>query len=152
MLRIVQDDLSGPEIAALLSEHVQSMRDISPVDSVHTLSLEALRSPQITLWTAWLGTELIACGALKELDERSGEIKSMRTASAHRGRGYASEILQHIIAVARERQYRELYLETGSSPEFGPAHALYCKAGFDYCGPFADYKEDPFSRFMVQSL
>ena len=126
MLRIVQDDLSGPEIAALLSEHVQSMRDISPVDSVHTLSLE--------------------------LDERSGEIKSMRTASAHRGRGYASEILQHIIAVARERQYRELYLETGSSPEFEPAHALYRKAGFDYCGPFADYKEDPFSRFMVQSL
>lgn len=152
MLRIVQDDLSGPEIAALLSEHVQSMRDISPVDSVHTLSLEALRSPQITLWTAWLGTDLIACGALKELDERSGEIKSMRTASAHRGRGYASEILQHIIAVARERQYRELYLETGSSPEFEPAHALYRKAGFDYCGPFADYKEDPFSRFMVQSL
>ncbi len=152
VLRIVEDDLSGPEIAALLSAHVQTMRDISPVDSVHTLNLDALRSPQITLWTAWQESELLACGALKALDEHCGEIKSMSTASAHRGRGYASEILHHIIGVARARQYRALYLETGSSPEFEPAHALYRKAGFTYCGPFADYKDDPFSRFMVLPL
>tara|TARA_R110002096_G_scaffold64920_3_gene158061 strand:- start:51868 stop:52419 length:552 start_codon:yes stop_codon:yes gene_type:complete len=152
VLRIVQDDLSGPEIAALLSEHVRSMFAISPVDSAHTLSLDALRSPQITMWSAWQGAELLACGALQELDELSGEIKSMCTASAHRGHGYGSAILQHIIAVARERHYCKLYLETGSSPEFKPAHALYRKAGFTYCGPFANYREDPFSRFMVLQL
>lgn len=152
MLRIVQDDLDGPEIAALLNEHVQTMFAISPVDSAHTLSLDALRSPQIRMWSAWQGTEILACGALQELDGECGEIKSMCTASAHRGHGYASAILQHIIAVARERHYSKLYLETGSSPEFKPAHALYRKAGFSYCGPFANYKEDPFSRFMVLPL
>jgi putative acetyltransferase len=76
----------------------------------------------------------------------------MCTARTQRGRGYASEVLQHIIGVARERGYRQLYLETGSTPPFEPAHALYRKAGFTFCDPFADYKEDPFSRFMVLPL
>ena len=152
MTRIIEDDLSGPEIAALIGEHVQSMVDTSPVDSAHTLGLDALRSPDFTMWTAWQGAELLGCGALKELDSTAGEIKSMCTARAHRGRGYAGEILQHIVAEARARQYCKLYLETGSSPGFDPAHALYRKAGFVYCGPFADYKEDPFSRFMVLPL
>ena len=152
MLRIIPDDLRGPEIAALLREHVQSMHDTSPVDSIHTLSLDALRSPNITMFTAWQDAELLACGALKELDSQTGEIKSMRTVGAHLGRGYASEILHHIIGIARERGYRRLYLETGSSPAFEPAHALYRKAGFTYCGPFANYKADPFSRFMVFPL
>lgn len=151
-MRIIEDDLSGPEIDALLREHIQSMHNTSPVDAVHTLSLDELRSPDITMWTAWQDAELLACGALKKLDSISGEIKSMRTATLHLGRGYASEILQHIIGVARQRGYRELYLETGSSPAFGPAHALYRKAGFDYCAPFADYKDNPFSRFMVLPL
>ena len=152
MTRIIEDDLGGPEIAALLREHVQSMHDKSPVDSAHTLSLDALRSPDITMWTAWRDSELLGCGALRELDSTAAEIKSMCTARAHRGRGYAGEILQHLIAEARARQYGRLYLETGSSPDFEPAHALYRKAGFVYCGPFANYKEDPFSRFMVLPL
>ena len=149
---IVEDDLSGPEIRALLREHVQGMFDTSPPDSVHTLSLEALRVPAITLWSAWEGAALMGCGALKELDAGSGEIKSMRTAQAHLGKGVATAILQRIVDVATERGYRHLYLETGSSPAFEPAHALYGKAGFVPCGPFADYRDDPFSRFMVLAL
>ncbi|MDH5622579.1 MAG: GNAT family N-acetyltransferase [Gammaproteobacteria bacterium] len=149
---IVEDDLSGPEIQALLREHVQGMFETSPPDSVYTLSIEALRVPAITMWSAWEGPALIGCGALKELDAGSGEIKSMRTASAHLGRGVATAILKRIVDVATERGYRRLYLETGSAPAFGPAHALYRKAGFVDCGPFADYRDDPFCRFMVLAL
>jgi putative acetyltransferase len=76
----------------------------------------------------------------------------MRTASAHLGRGVATAILEHIVDVARLRGYRDLFLETGSAPAFQPAHALYRKAGFVECSPFADYSADPFSRFMVLAL
>ena len=151
-MNIVDDGLEGPEIAALLREHVQGMFDASPPDSIHTLNIDALRSPDITMWSAWDGSELLGCGALRELDAESGEIKSMRTVENHLGKGVATEILQHIVQVSRQRGYQNLYLETGSAPAFQPAHSLYLKAGFSYCGSFADYKEDPFSCFMILPL
>jgi len=95
-LQICEDDLTGKKIADFLQEHLEDMNEITPPESVHALDLEALRSLDITFWSAWEGDELLGCGALKELDSRSGEVKSMRTAKAHRGRGIASKILEHI--------------------------------------------------------
>ena len=149
---IIEDNLEGPEIAELLRDHAQGMFDASPPDSIHTLSIESLRAPEITMWSAWEGSVLLGCGALKKLDAEAGEIKSMRTVDAHLGRGVATAILQHMLSVARQRGYQKLYLETGSAPAFGPAHSFYQKAGFSYCGPFADYIEDRFSRFMMLKL
>jgi putative acetyltransferase len=128
------------------------MHEHAPAESTHALDLEALKSPDITFWTVWQGPELIGCGALKELDTRQGEIKSMRTAGAHRGRGVASKMLEHIIKEARERSYSRLSLETGSMAAFAPSRALYVRFGFEYRGPFADYKEDPNSVFMTLGL
>jgi putative acetyltransferase len=102
-LEIREDDLTGKEIADLLQEHLENMYEITPPESVHALDLEALRSPDITFWTVWEGDELLGCGALKELDSSSGEIKSMRTAKAHRRRGVASKILDRIIEEAQRR-------------------------------------------------
>jgi len=148
-VKIIEDDLTGPEIEALLRDHVQGMFDVSATDRAHTLGIESLRSPEFTMWSAWQGPELLGCGALKRLPDGRGEIKSMRTADAHLGQGVATAILQHLLHVARQRGYRRVYLETGSAPVFDAAHSLYKKAGFSYCGPFADYVEDPCSRFMV---
>ncbi|MDZ8087400.1 MAG: GNAT family N-acetyltransferase [Nostoc sp. DedQUE12b] len=151
-LQIRSDDLTGKKIADLLREHIENMHEITPPESVHALDLEALQSPDITFWTAWEGSELLGCGALKELDSRSGEVKSMRTAKAHRRRGVASKILDHIIKEAERRAYDRLYLETGAIPEFAPARALYIRHGFEYRGPFADYIDDPNSVFMTLAL
>ncbi|MBW4655548.1 MAG: GNAT family N-acetyltransferase [Kaiparowitsia implicata GSE-PSE-MK54-09C] len=128
------------------------MHEITPPGSIHALDLDALRSPNITFWTAWDGDELLGCGALKELDSRSGEIKSMRTVTRHRRRGIASKILEHIIKEAEQRAYESLNLETGAFPEFAPARALYTRYGFEYRGPFADYTNDPNSVFMTKTL
>jgi len=143
------DDLTGPEVHALLEEHLRGMHEISPPESVHALDLEALRRPEITFWTIWERAELLGCGALKELDPTHGEIKSMRTATAHRRKGAARAMLEHIVGEARSRSYTRLSLETGSQPEFAPARSLYGAFGFSYCGPFADYREDPNSVFMT---
>jgi putative acetyltransferase len=146
------DDLTGPEIAALLREHLAEMRRISPPESVHALDLDGLRRPEVTFWSAWEGRDLLGCGALKSLDAGHGEIKSMRTTAAHQRKGVAARLLQHIIEEAQRRGYRRLSLETGSQPEFTPARRLYERFGFDYCGPFADYRDDPNSVFMTRCL
>lgn len=151
-LRIEVDDLSRPAIHALLNEHLQNMYALSPPESVHALDLEKLRRPGITFWSAWDGAVLAGCGALKELDAKHGEVKSMRTPSALRRRGAGRAILSHIIAVARERRYERLSLETGASEAFKPAQTLYESFGFTYCGPFGEYKDDPNSVFMTIHL
>ncbi|MEH2295013.1 GNAT family N-acetyltransferase [Nostoc sp.] len=151
-LQIRQDDLTGKKIADFIQEHLQSMHEITPPGSVHAYDLEALRSPNIILFSAWEGDELLGCGALKELSSKSGEVKSMRTAKAHRRRGVASKILEHIIKEAEQRGYDRLNLETGAIPEFALARALYTRYGFEYCGPFADYIDNPNSVFMTKRL
>ncbi|WP_280268347.1 GNAT family N-acetyltransferase [Nocardia wallacei] len=151
-MRIVPDDLTAAAVVALLSEHLGEMRANSPRDSVHALDLDGLRKPEVTFWSVWDGDRLAGCGALKELDPTHGEIKSMRTATDHRGRGVGSLLLRHILATARERGYRRLSLETGAQQFFSPAHRLYERHGFRRCPPFADYLEDPHSIFMALDL
>lgn len=151
-IQIKKDDLAGPEIAELLSEHLRSLFAVTPVKSRHALNLEQLRGPEITFWSAWIGPELAGCAALKELTREHGEVKSMRTTKAHVRKGVASALLEHVIAEARRRGYRRLSLETGAMPYFEPAHSLYRKFGFSNCPPFAGYVEDPNSVFMTKEL
>jgi putative acetyltransferase len=151
-VHIELDDLSRPEIAELLKEHLASMFAYSPPESVHALPIEGLRSLDITFWSVWENGELVGCGALKELDPQHGEIKSMRTASPHLRKGVAREVVQHIVAEAKRRGYRRLSLETGSMAAFEPARKLYATCGFTFCGPFGNYVNDPNSVFMAMEL
>ena len=151
-MQIRVDDLRGPEIAELLRAHLEHCRKWSPPESVHALDLNALRSPEVTFWTAWDGASLLGCGALKELDPFQGEIKSMHTAAKHRGRGVAAGLVTHMVAEARSRSYQHLSLETGSMDAFAPARALYSRFGFISSGPFGDYILDPNSVFMTLGL
>ncbi len=146
------DDLTDPAVVALLAEHLRDMHAHTPPESVHALDIAGLGAPDVTFWTAWADDELLGCGALKELDATHGEIKSMRTAAAHLRRGVAAAILAHIIKVARQRGYERLSLETGSGGPFDAALRFYERHGFEYCEPFADYRPDPFSRFMTRRL
>jgi putative acetyltransferase len=146
------DDLSRPEVHALLNEHLAHMHSITPAESVHALPIDELRKPDITFWCAWDEAELLGCGALKELTPRHGEVKSMRTVRVHLRKGVARAILVHIIDEARRRAYERLSLETGSMAEFQPAVRLYASFGFASCPPFGDYIEDPNSLFMTKKL
>lgn len=128
------------------------MRSVSPPESVHALDIEGLRKPDITFWSAWLGPELMGCGALKELTPYHGEIKSMRTVRTYKRRGVASTLLRHILSQAEQRRYRQVSLETGSQSHFEPARKLYASYGFQVCGPFGSYVEDPNSIFMTKVI
>ena len=151
-MNVEVDDLTRPQVIALLNEHLSNMYELSPPESVHALDVTKLRSPDITFWTAWEGGVLLGCGALKELSPTHGEVKSMRTPQVLRRQGAGRVVLAHIIHVARERGYRRLSLETGSAEAFGPAQKLYASFGFSPCGPFGSYQEDPHSVFMSLAL
>ena len=79
-MRIQVDNLTRPEVLDLLHEHLRCMALASPPESIHALDLNGLRQSDVTFWTVWEGDELAGCGALKQIDSRHGEIKSVRTA------------------------------------------------------------------------
>lgn len=151
-MRIVVDDLTGPEIAALLEAHVAELRAISPPESKHALDLAGLRQPGTTMWSVWDDDTLVGCAALKDLGEGLAELKSMRVDAAHQGRGIASTLLRHVLTEARAAGYARISLETGAQEFFAPARNLYRKHGFTDCGPFATYTADPNSVFMTLAL
>ncbi len=151
-MRIERDDVSRPEVLALLEEHLRNMHELSPPEQVFAFNADKLRAPDVTLWTAWEDGTLLGCAALKELSPTQGEVKSMRTPATLRRQGVGRALLNHLLDVARERGYRELLLETGSHPAFGPAQMLYRSVGFRECGPFGDYTDNGFSVFMSLTL
>ena len=146
------DDLSSPEVQSLIAEHLAGMRGNSPPGHVNALALEGLRRPDITFWSAWQDGRLCGCGALKELDAATGEVKSMRTRAAYLRQGVGRAILGHIVQTAESRGYRRLYLETGTGSAFAAAHTLYLRNGFNWCGPFGEYEATDFNVFMVRTL
>lgn len=151
-IAIREGGLADPQVLALLREHLASMAALSPPDSIHALGLAALRAADVTFWGAWRDGTLLGCGALKQLDAAHGEIKSMRTAMAHRRTGIGAVLVRHIVEEARRRDYRRLSLETGSMEAFAPARRMYARAGFVPCPPFAGYTDDPNSVYMTLFL
>ena len=150
--RIVEDDLSGAQVIELLAFHLAEMHELSPPCKVHAMPVERLREPDVTFYSAWDGERLAAVGALKDLGDGRGELKSMRAAPEYRGRGAGEAILRHLLAEARARGYSWLGLETGVPEPFLPARRLYEKHGFAECPAFGDYVSDDFSLCMDRSL
>lgn len=146
------DDLSGAATQALVKLHLAGMHANSPACSVHAFDLDKLRQPGVTFWSGWVVAEIAVIGALKRIDVTNGEIKSMRVADAFLGQGAGRAMLEHIVAEASRMGMARLWLETGSTDAFAPALKLYETAGFEVCGPFADYTLDPFSVFMMRDL
>jgi len=151
-MHIIEGGLEDPRVVALLHTHVTRARAETARGSAHALDLAGLRAPEVTFWSVWEGDTVLGVGALKRLSADHGEIKSMHTAEAARGRGVGSAMLGQIMTAARERGMSRLSLETGSWPYFAPARALYARHGFVECGPFGEYRMDRNSVFMTKGI
>ncbi len=152
VMKIIIDDLTDVRVHRLLAQHLQGMAEHSPEESIHALDLDNLRQPNITFWTCWYQDKLAGCGALKQLTQQHGEIKSMRTDTSFLWQGVAETILLHILSHAKQQGYERVSLETGSMDAFIPARTLYTKHGFEYCKPFDQYRDDPYSMFMTKLI
>jgi putative acetyltransferase len=151
-LKAERDDPRRADVVALLTEHLADMHATSPPESVHALDPDGLVARGVAFWTVRQDGELLGCGALAPLDSASGEVKSMRTSSAARGRGVATLVLAAMLEEARGRGYRSVLLETGTEPFFAPARRLYERHGFEPSPPFGAYREDPHSAYYALDL
>ena len=149
---IAPDDPRRPDVRALLAIHLAFGHEHSPPEDVHALDVDGLLDPAISFFSYRVDGALLGVGALKQLDHDTAELKSMHTAAAARGRGAGRAMVDHLLAVARERGVRRVSLETGSMPAFDAARALYATVGFVDCGPFASYAASPSSTFMTLAL
>lgn len=149
-LRLAKASEAG--VSNLIAHHFALMRANSPEESCHVLDSSALDSDDTSILVVEENGETLGVGALKVIGPDHGELKSMHTAQAHRGRGIARKILNGLIDRAREQGVSRLSLETGSAEMFEPARALYAAEGFVICPPFGTYTEDPLSVFMTRDV
>lgn len=146
------DDPRRADIVSLLEAHLTLMRRISPPGHVHALDVGALAQSHVTFLAARSVDGLLGVGALKELGDRRGEIKSMHTVDAARGRGIGRLLVEHLLDLANERDLTWIGLETGTQPEFAAARTLYASVGFATCEPFDDYTVNRYSTCMSLDL
>lgn len=151
-MTISRADFADPRLAAFLQAHLDDMEPTAPPESRHALDLASLQRPGVRLWVATDEDGIVGTAALSALDAQHEELKSMRTEPRARGRGIARGLLAHVLDDARARGVARVSLETGSMAFFAPAHALYASAGFEPCGPFGSYRDDPLSTFMTLVL
>ncbi len=151
-MKIAQGNFDDPRVKALLEYHLRGMHASSPPGHVFALDLTGLQKPEISFFTGWTDETLVVMGAIKDLGDGIGEIKSMRVAEGCAGKGYGEAMLLHIIAEAHLRNYRVLSLETGSGPPFDAALKLYVKHGFVEGDEFANYEKSEFSKFFHLQL
>ena len=151
-MHITEGDLDHADVVALLAHHFETSLAVTPPGSAHALDLDGLKDPSICFYALWEGETLLAIGALRQIEPGHGEIKSMHTVEAMRGRGVASIMLRHILGEARAKRMKRLSLETGSFGYFEPARRLYLKHGFSERGPYGNYREDPNSTYMTLEL
>ena len=140
--------LNQPDVLALLRTHLHSATEHSPADSIHALDLDGLRAPDMQFWSVWAKTDLVGMCALKSLNDKHAEIKSMRTVATWRRRGVGDAMMAHLLATAVASGLRWLSLETGTAAAYAPARRLYPRHGFTPCPPFAGYRLDPHSCYM----
>ena len=148
-IAIAVDDPTVEDVRALLTRHLAFAHEVTPREGVHALDAEGLVDRSITFVSARRDGRLLGVGALKHLDESHGELKSLHTVEAARGKGVGRALVEHLLTVAADRNYRRVSLETGVMEAFAPARALYAKLGFRPCAPFAEYASSPTSACMT---
>ena len=151
-MKSIEGNFDNSEVNNLLKKHFIELRSVSPEGSTHVLDIEGLKDPSIKFWSLWENNELVGCGALKFLEKKHGEFKSIRVADKFRKTGVGKKIIDHLIEEAKKLEVSKLSIETGAGNFFLPARKLFSKFGFKKCSPFAHYKNDPNSCYYSLDL
>ena len=108
------------------------------------------RHPNLHFFVIREGDSAVGCGALRVLDETTGELKRMYVRPAYRRRGISRRLIQHLEDTARTLGITCMRLETG--PEQVEALALYESCGYQYIPPYGEYLGSPVSVCMEKTL
>ena len=151
-LAIRADDPRAEDVRELLAIHLQFSRGVTPVEYSFALDVDQLLGPSVSFFSARRAGQLVGVAALKRLDRIHGELKSMHTREAERGRGVGRALVEHVLEFARGAGYRRVSLESGATEDFVAARTLYASIGFKPCAAFGDYQPSSYNTFMTMSL
>ena len=104
--------------------------------------------PHGAFWIAEVDGQLAGCVGLRSLDSASAELKRMYVRPQFRGCGVGKILLQAVEAFAREKGFRELFLDTAS--DMHAAARLYEQNGFVRCDRYNNNPQA--SIFMRKTL
>ena len=152
MIKSIEGNFDHPDVNKLLTKHFIELKSASPEGSAHVLDIPGLRTSSIKFWSLWLNDDLFGCGALKFLDKKHGEFKSIRIHDDYRNKGNGVKIVNHLIIEAKKLEIKRLSIETGAGKFFEPARKLFKKCGFEPCRPFAHYKDDVNSIYFTKQI
>mgnify|MGYP001305844087 CR=1 FL=1 len=152
MLTSIEGNFDHPEVNELLTKHFIELRAASPEGSAHVLDIPGLKDPSIKFWSLWQSEKLLGCGALKFLDKKHGEFKSIRVHDNFRNQGNGIKVIEHLILEAKKLHIKRLSIETGAGKFFEPARKLFKKCNFKSCEPFAHYKDDINSIYLTKLI
>ena len=152
MLKSIEGNFDNQEVNDLLVKHFIELRAASPEGSAHVLDIPGLKVSSIKFWSLWKDEKLFGCGALKFLDERHGEFKSIRIHDNFRHQGLSVKIIEHLIEEAKKLDIERISIETGAGKFFEPARKLFKKCNFLPCKPFAHYKADQNSIYLSRLI
>ena len=148
MLKSIEGNFDNPKVHEFLVKHFIELRSVSPEGSAHVLDIAGLKDPTIKFWSLWENDKLMGSGALKFLDKKHGEFKSIRVNDKFRDKGYGLKVINHLVGEAKKLNIKKISLETGAGEFFKPARKLFDKCGFKVCKPFSHYKVDMNSVYM----
>ncbi len=151
-MKSIENNFEDPKVNELLNKHFIELRSVSPKGSAHVLDIPGLKIPSIKFWSLWENNNLVGCGALKFLEDKHGEFKSIRISDKYRNKGLGKKIIDYLIEEAIKLNIKKISVETGTGNFFEPARKLFKKCGFKPCDPFAHYKEDPNSCYFTIDL
>ncbi len=152
MLKSIEGNFDNPEVHELLTKHFLELRAASPEGSAHVLDIPGLKTSSIKFWSLWENQKLLGCGALKFLDNKHGEFKSIRVHDDFRNKGNGIKVINLLIEEAKRLKIERLSIETGAGKFFEPARKLFKKCDFKPCEPFAHYKRDVNSIYLTKVI
>ena len=152
MLKSIEGNFDHPEVNELLTKHFVELRAASPEGSTHVLDIPGLKVSSIKFWSLWKDEKLLGCGALKFLNKKHGEFKSIRVHDNFRNNDNGIKVIKHLISEAKKLDIKRISIETGSGTFFEPARKLFKKCNFEPCKPFAHYKVDINSIYLTKLI
>lgn len=147
---ITQESPLQDDVRELIAELNQTLLELTPPEFCFHMTADEMANEDTTVLVARDDGKAVACGALREHGENTGEVKRMYTRPDWRGRNIGGRILAEIERIAGQKGLRHLVLETGD--RHPAAWRVYERGGFKRCGAVLDYPDSGYSIFYEKQL
>lgn len=137
-----------PKARALLKAAADQLETLYPPSSQHHVTPE--EAEKGVMLVAWHEGDAIACGILRPLTPKIGEIKRMFVDNTYRRKGLGRKILSELETLAPKLGFETIRLETGHLQP--GAIGLYETSGYQRIEPYGEYIDDPMSICFEKRL